>query len=33
MNIAVKIFFAASLGHAIFQGKSVSCCERAGFPI
>jgi hypothetical protein len=30
---AVKIFFAASSGHAIFQGKSVSCCERAGFPI
>jgi hypothetical protein len=33
MNIAVKIFSAASSGHAISLGKSVSYCERTGFPI
>ena len=33
MNMAVKIFFAASSGHAISQGKSASYCKRAGSPI
>src|SRR5215831_482154 len=32
-SMADKIFFDVSSEHAIFRGRLMTCCERAGFPI